>query len=154
MNTKITYKEKVFDLINRFCSHNNKLISDVQKSFCHVGYTGDLPNIGITLNNKLIEFMHEFKNANIAMFPDDSENLKKTLGPAITLCMYNKAEDAVDLIVKYKNDFTVMADKHLEPFRRYVVSSPIKQFFLRIKYLVFNNPPAHFLNLTKMNYKY
>ena len=64
-NFGATYKKPIFDKTNHLCISQSKYLSNIRISEKSLDLTRELefPNIGITLNNKLIEFMHIFQDA-------------------------------------------------------------------------------------------
>ena len=68
------YKTNLFGMIDEFTVGMASLIQSVQSSAQYANINIELPNIGITLNNKIIEIYHEFKDAGTSMFSNKSEN--------------------------------------------------------------------------------
>jgi len=67
------YKSIVFDMIAQGSSVNFKLVEGIQEVLALIGEERKLPNIAITLNNKLVELQHQFGNSGISIFSMDQE---------------------------------------------------------------------------------
>lgn len=77
-------KEDIFSELSAVCSSLASYISEIERT-ANLRISGErcinletnLPNVGITLHNKLVELSHQFEKAGLSIF---SENLKTFLG--------------------------------------------------------------------------
>ena len=133
---KILYKsienimENMFDTINTNRRIAKKLDLDVDI---------DLPNIGVTLNNKINEIAHEFKDAGISMFatPNNKYDFvgSNFVGDAILDDLYARLGKVSKAYSDYVSNLGETIKRKNERAKALVPTSPIRRFFLKIRSL-------------------
>lgn len=133
---KILYKsienimENMFDTINTNRRIAKKLDLDVDI---------DLPNIGVTLNNKINEIAHEFKDAGISMFatPNNKYDFvgSNFVGDAILDDLYARLGKGSKAYSDYVSNLGETIKRKNERAKALVPTSPIRRFFLKIRSL-------------------
>ncbi len=97
-------KERVFDSIDKAISDLVCLIDKIMYNARYIRLKPDLPNMGITLNNKMIEIQKEFNNAGISMysriikedtFQRQSQMTESLVGYAIMSDLENYVEEGI-----------------------------------------------------------
>ena len=68
------YKKTLFSEIDYLVSSQNQLFATIRKNQESIGIKKDIPNMGITFNNKLIELSHIFQDAGISIYSSKTEN--------------------------------------------------------------------------------
>ena len=93
------YKEILFRQIREMCSELTQYIMDLQE----IDSKNKLPNLGITLNNKLIELQKEFEKAGLSMFVEEREGYPTDsfLGDAIIADLLDYMEQAIHNLDEY-----------------------------------------------------
>lgn len=131
---KILYKsienimENMFDTINsnRRIAKNLDLDVDI-----------DLPNIGVTLNNKINEIANEFKDAGISMFatPNNKYDFVSSnfVGDAILDDLYARLGKGNQAYADYVTNLEEAINRRNERTKALVTTNPIKKFFLKIR---------------------
>ena len=146
-NFEATYKKPIFDKINHLCISQSKYLSNIRISEKSLDLTRELefPNIGITLNNKLIEFMHIFQDAGLSMFAQRFENYgsKKIsfvsssfVGDSIIFYMLSQVSSAIDILVKYQSKLNELIDVEEEKYAKLQNASRLKKLSFSIRSLV------------------
>ena len=133
---KILYKsienimENMFDTINTNRRIAKKLDLDVDI---------DLPNIGVTLNNKINEIANEFKDAGISMFatPNNKYDFVSSnfVGDAILDDLYARLGKGSKAYSDYVSNLGETIKRKNERAKALVPTSPIRRFFLKIRSL-------------------
>lgn len=133
---KILYKsienimEDMFDTINsnRRIAKNLDLDVDI-----------DLPNIGVTLNNKINEIANEFKDAGISMFatPNNKYDFVSSnfVGDAILDDLYARLGKGSKAYSDYVSNLGETIKRKNERAKALVPTNPIRRFFLKIRSL-------------------
>lgn len=97
----------------------------------------NIPNISITLNNKLVELSHIFQKAGISMFSRELKDYdivcSSFLGDALISDLINKSAESSDKIEEYIKTIENVSKKKNEQVLALQNISPIRKFFSRIK---------------------
>ena len=97
----------------------------------------DLPNIGVTLNNKINEISHEFEDAGISMFAMPNEENEfvgsNFVGDAILDDLFARFGKGSQVYTDYVSNLEEVINRRNERVRALVTTSPIKKFFLKIR---------------------
>lgn len=146
-NFEKTYKKLIFDKINHLCTSQSRYLSNIAVSEKSLDLTREVefPNIGITLNNKLIEFMHVFQEVGLSIFAEKFENYgsKKTsfvsssfVGDSIIFYMLNQVSSAIDILAKYQSKLNELIDVEEEKHAKLQNASRLKKLSFSIRSLV------------------
>lgn len=136
------YKSKLFGMINEFSNEQAKLIQNVQTTAQYANIDIELPNTGITLNNKIIELSHEFRRAGISMFSEKIEDYgllgpdfvgPSLIGEAIIDNMIDETNKAIQVLLKYDSALQKMMDKRQTKSKELKKSGAIKRVFLALR---------------------
>lgn len=111
-NFEKEHKKSIFDRVEHLCSSQSKLISGIKTAerFLDLEGADELPNVGITFNNKLVELLHIFQDAGISIFSQKFENYgpKKLtfvsssfVGNSLICYMLDKVRKSIDVLSKY-----------------------------------------------------
>lgn len=136
------YKGKLFGMINEFSNEQAKLIANIQKTAKYANIDIELPNTGITLNNKIIELSHEFRNAGISMFSEKIEDYgsrgldfvtPSLIGEAIINNMIEETNKATQVLLKYDSALQKTLEKRQSKSKELKKSGVIKRAFLALR---------------------
>ena len=97
----------------------------------------DMPNIGVTINNKINEISHEFEDAGISMFAMPNEENEfvgsNFVGDAILDDLFARFAKGSQAYTDYVSDLEEAINRRNERAKALVTTSPIKKFFLKIR---------------------
>ena len=97
----------------------------------------DMPNIGVTLNNKINEISHEFEDARISMFAMPNEENEfvgsNFVGDAILDDLFARFAKGSQAYTDYVSNLEEAINRRNERAKALVTTSPIKKFFLKIR---------------------
>lgn len=97
----------------------------------------DMPNIGVTLNNKINEISHEFEDAGISMFAMPNEENEfvgsNFVGDAILDDLFARFAKGSQAYTNYVFNLEEAINRRNERAKALVTTSPIKKFFLKIR---------------------
>ena len=110
-------------------------INNVRKS---LNLDTNVPNIGVTLFNKISEISREFKNAGISMYVNYDENAdiieNSFIGDAIFDDLNYKTIEGIKNLEKYSKDLKVIVDEKNEKLKSELIEvSPIRKLVLKIR---------------------
>lgn len=149
------YKENLFSRIEHLCSSQSELLSHIKKSEEHLNLdvANELPNIGITFNNKIVELLHTFQDAGLSMFSENYENFgpkninfisSSFIGDSIIFYMLDEVDKSVKSLVKYKSKLASLINLEREKCNAFYSANPIKKFSLMARSLVALPPELDF----------
>lgn len=136
------FKEMLFGKVREISSQQHQLISGIEESGKFVDLESDLPNLGITLNNKLGELQHEFQNAGLSMYSQKVEDYgplklnfvgSSFVGEAVILDLINHASKGTQNLADYSKTMKDVTDKKVEKVQGLEKASPIRRFFAKIR---------------------
>lgn len=141
------YKEIVFNRITELSSVYSKVVDMVQTNGKNIdGLNTDLPNIGITLNNKVGEMNREFKKCEISIFAHKVENYgplrqnyvtSSLVGDALIEDMIGKTGRAMQALDGYNNVIiNSMERKNKYSSKAVEKVGPMRRFFAIIRGLI------------------
>ena len=152
-NIEKEYVDVMQNKLHTLCTSTADAISTTKSNFNVIGINYDLPNIGITINNKVNELANQFKKADISLYvkevasiedPDRSYIIPSTIGTAIAsdLLSYcnvataelRKCSDTVLSIANRKNE-KITALTQLSPFKRFL--STLRSRFIPNKNMLY-----------------
>ena len=113
------YKSVLFGKVGEISSKQHELISQIHDLGKYVDLESDLPNVGITLNNKLVELQHEFQNAGISMYSQKVEDyglLKLNYVGASFI-----GDAIISDLINYEEKYRNIWNRYYRNYRRYNV---------------------------------
>lgn len=127
-------KDYTYKRISNIISRQTKTINAVQKLGKNFNVHEGIPNIGITLNNKMNEISEKFEDAGISMFfeqIDENDTVKMGLvGKAIQEDLFSRTEDSMQPLYKYCDS---LEEKVAQKMENVNGGGYIRQQLLRIK---------------------
>lgn len=131
------FKKELFGKVEKFSSEQHEIISVIQESGKFVDLESDLPNLGITLNNKLVELQHEFQNAGLSMYCQEFKDygfvVLSFVGEAVIMDLINHANKGIQNLVDYSKTMKEVTDKKGEKVQALVKAGPIRRFFAKLR---------------------
>lgn len=135
-----TYKDRLFEKITKISSDLSEIISQVQKTSRDIDLESDLPNLGITLNNKLVELQQEFKNAGLSIYIKKYENNgvigTSFIGDAMIEDLLSYVFKAGQNLSDYNETMSKIREKKAQQLQALEKVSPLRRFLARIKKLI------------------
>ena len=132
-------KKELYTALEELIYGEIKFIDSVQVAGQFLNFDTNIPNIGITANNKLVELSHEFEEAGISMFSEvyeEDEYIDSNIvGDAIINDIYQQVGIALKELKKYKEKSGDLAEKKAYAIQDFLDAGPIKKFFWKIKML-------------------
>lgn len=105
-NYENKYKEEVFEKIYKIVSLQDNNIRKIEILKKKIGIKTRVPNIGITVNNKIVEISRIFKLAGISIYTEINEKgsqNKSFRGRAIIEDIISQTSESMDLIIEFYN---------------------------------------------------
>lgn len=105
-NYENKYKEEVFEKIYKIVSLQDNNIRKIEILKKKIGIKTRVPNIGITVNNKIVEISRIFKLAGISIYTEINEKgsqNKSFCGRAIIEDIISQTSESMDLIIEFYN---------------------------------------------------
>lgn len=137
-----TYKKILFDKIRDVISKQAELILQIQQIGKSAGLDTDLTNIGITLNNKLVQLQNQFKAAGISMHSTVIEDFDELNVDPIMSSFLGEAiiSDLIDYIVKgsqalnrYSESISDISKQKTNKVQELERVSALRKFFVRLR---------------------
>lgn len=133
------YKDSLFERVNKIGSDLSEIISHIQKTGRHIDLESDLPNLGITLYNKLVELQSEFKNAGLSIYikkyEKDGVIGTSFIGDAIIEDLLSYGFKAGQNLIDYHQTMSEINGKKAEQLQALEKVSPLRRFLVKIKNL-------------------
>ena len=140
-------KKSIFDRVDYLCSSQRKLLSKIKtaEKGLDLNPEEELPNIGITFNNKLIELLHVFEDAGISMFSQKFENYgpqklsivsSSFLGDCVICYMLNNVRQGIDILSKYQSKLNALIDAEQKKYTALKNANIFKKISFSIRSLV------------------
>ena len=95
-----------------------------------------IPNIGITVNNKLVELSHIFEKAELSLYAAeyDSKKISESfLGNAIMHDLIGYTLEAVNALREYDKKYKNISYEKIDEIKALQNMSPIKKFFAKLR---------------------
>ena len=131
------YKNLLYDKMGEIISNQSKLIAQIGKMSQYVDINKNIPNIGITFNNKLVELSQIFKEAGISMFavPNEKNDFvgSNMVGDAIIGDMISRVSKATQILSEYDSTISKVTNQKMERVKSLEKIGPIKKLFWRIR---------------------
>lgn len=136
------YSGMLFEKIGEISSKQHEIISKIHNMGKYVDLESNLPNLGVTLNNKLVELQHQFQDAGISIYSQKVEDVgllkmnyvvSSFVGDAIISDLINYATKGTQNLADYDKAIKEVTDKKVEQKQGLEKASPIRRFFARIR---------------------
>lgn len=131
------YKKLLYDRIGKIISNQSEIVTQIGKTGQFIDIDTDMPNMGITFNNKLNELSHKFREAGISLFTEVNEkyNLVHSnfVGDAIIQDMILQLSNGTKALSEYSCSIEEATKKRSEKVKAVEESGPIKKLFLKIR---------------------
>lgn len=131
------FKGLLFEKVGEISSKQYELISQIHDLGKFVDLESDLPNVGITLNNKLIELQHQFQNAGLSMYSQEFKEYgfigSSFVGEAVIFDLINYASKGTQDLDDYNKTMKEVTDKQVKQVQGLEKASPVRRFFARIR---------------------
>ena len=133
-------KKLIFDKISNINSEQIEMINLITINAKNIGQLDvSIPNVGITLNNKLVELSQEFKRHGISMFYSDYGI--QFVGAAIINDLIDRLVISIKKLREYDKELGSIVKNKREQEQALQNISPIKKFFSKIRsFFVKENP--------------
>lgn len=131
------YKQGIFYKINGICSiEAQNIILDIRNAGITEQLINDIPNVTITLNNKLDELSQIFNKAGISMYSAKAEDIDTVtsplIGEAIIIDLIGYLSQATNKLEEYNKKSQTIIDKKTEQSLMSV--GPIRRLFAKVRY--------------------
>lgn len=131
------YKKVLFGKVEKISSQLREIISEIEESGKFVDLESNLPNLGITLNNKLVELQHEFQNAGLSMYSKEYKDYgfvgSSFVGEAVIFDLINYASKGTENLADYSKTMKEVTDKNVEKVQALEKVGPIRRFFAKLR---------------------
>ena len=146
-------KEILYQIIRESISKQAKFIMQVEETCKIFDINVSMPNIGITLNNKLIEISKIFKKAEISMFAEPNEKLNMVntnfVGDAIINDLVAQLGEGIEKLLEYDSSMGKVINKKTTQIKALEKSGPIKRIFFSIRSLFNPNLISNLVSYSK-----
>lgn len=127
------YKKTFFNKVSEIRENQAETINLMTKNAKNIGQSNmEIPNTGITFNNKIIEISKIFQNAGISMFPSTSSETS-LLGNAIIEDLTDKLNQASNKLREYAQAMEATGKKKSEQVQALQNISPMRRFFSMLR---------------------
>lgn len=147
------YKDLIFRGIDELSSAQTELINQISANAKNIGQSNfDIYNIGITLNNKLVELYHIFKKAGISIFISKLEAYdlvtESFIGKAIIEDLIECVNQASETLNRHSLTIKNISNRKIEQLKALRNINSIQKFFAKIKSFFIPTKPID-LSLTE-----
>ena len=138
------YKKGLLDKIIEVSLKQTKLNSQIEQFEEYMGLDPNLPNISITLNNKLVELQHQFEDAGISMYATKIENygplhqnfiISTFIGEAVIQDLISLNGKGIQDLTNYSRSMSDISKPKIEKAKALEKASTLRKFFLKIRSL-------------------
>lgn len=134
------FKTKLFDIINGLNSDVFGIINKNSKKLVDIKI--EIPNVAITLNNKIVELSHEFHKSGISMFSHKYDDLdivaSSILGDAILHDLIDLFQNSYFYLKKYTEIVEGLSKKRIKKINNILDSNINRRFVKRFNYIIRN----------------
>lgn len=131
------YKSLVYEKVREIISKQTELITNLEKNGKYFDIDTDVPNVGITFNNKLVELAQIFKKAGISMFVDPNEKYdfvgSNFVGDAIIEDMISQLSNGMQVLSECNSSMSKATTEKSKKVKALEESSTIKKLFFKIR---------------------
>jgi len=140
------YKTQLFQVTKEIASNVSDLLEKIKKLEKYVALNIDLPNIGVTLNNKMIELQREFEKAGISMYSrkvEDKATLKQSVittslvGDSVISQLIEGINKAIDDLQNYYKIIALASNRKIEEAKALKEMTRLDKFLAKIKDIFF-----------------
>lgn len=125
---------KYFEMFQGYVSKNAKTIQILKEN---AELDVDIPNVAVTLNNKVIELVHAYEKSGLTFFTVYSDKYdlvySRFTSDALIRDLLKKAEEIILLLSDYTSNHIDITRKKNNQFEEYESLNPLKKLFLKIK---------------------
>lgn len=133
------FKSKLFEVTSELSSKLNELMTTIQKTGKYVDLETDLPNMGVTLNNKMNEMQREFQKAGLSLYSQYNEKYDfveiPLIGEAIIEDLMTYVAEGEQKLSDYNDTSLKILTKKDESVKALEKVSPLRRMFAKIKNL-------------------
>lgn len=136
------YKNKLFSVVKQMITEQARIIEQIHNLGTYVGIDEDIPNMGITLNNKLNELQREFQRAGTSMYSSRVEDYgplelnfatSSFVGDSIIFHLIENATESIDYLIKYDKIISIVANRKLQEAKALKKMTKMDKFWAKIK---------------------
>ena len=136
-------KDNIVDKILEISKKISQVRENIENFINVIGIQEQVPNLAITVNNKMVEIQQQFKKANISIFPQEYENGKYAgwsfLGNAIIDDLTDYLNRGMHCLDKYDKKMLEIEKRENErnveeQSEKLEKTSPIKRFFSKFRH--------------------
>ena len=132
-------KKELYTALEALISGQTAFIQRAKDVGQYLNFDTNIPNIGITFNNKLSELSQQFEEAGVSMYADVNEEYdyidSNMVGDAIIADMMGQLNTALDVLEKYQVRSSEVSDKKADEVEAITKAGPIKKFFWKVRAL-------------------
>lgn len=132
-------KKELYTALEELISGQTAFIQRAKDVGQYLNFDTNIPNIGITFNNKLSELSQEFEQAGTSMYAEVNEEYdyidSNMVGDAIIADMMGQLNTALDVLEKYQVRSSEVSDKKADEVEAITKAGPIKKFFWKVRAL-------------------
>jgi len=136
------YKNILFEQVEKLYSQQAELLMEIDKMREYIELEKDLPNIGITLNNKIIQLQHQFENAGISIYSQKVEDyglaklnlvIPSFIGQAVIYDLIDYSSSATNKLDGYSKKMDVLTKERNKKVHSLEQTTPLKRFWAKVK---------------------
>lgn len=131
------YKDLLYDKIGEIISKQSESITHMCKTGQYIDIDTDIPNIGITVKNKLNELSKTFKEAGISLFSESNEKNDSAdsnfVGNSIIEDIISQLSKGTQAWSEYTSSIDKTTKERTEKIKALEQSGTIKKIFLKIR---------------------
>lgn len=126
-------KEVIYDKIGEIVSENYKVINEIEEMGQYIDINERVPNIGVTLNNKISEISQQFEKSGVSLFVQNRNGfpMPNYVGTAIISDLVQNGRDAMGALLKYNASTEKAVHKRTK--------GPLRKIMFYIKSIIFNS---------------
>ena len=130
------YKERLFEKLSTLIQKQKTTNESINILSNKIGIELEMPNIAITMNNKIVELSNEFKRHNLSMFVEPIEEIDtistNLVGQAILDSLVEISLEGSEAIKRYNDDLTTLISGQSDN-TAIEKTSPMKRLFGKIR---------------------
>lgn len=136
------YKKRLFSKIQGICLSQSMIVQMTEKLEKQIRLDINFPNIGNTLNNKLVQLQQEFKKAGISMYSKKIEDYgelklngigKSLVGEAVIFDLIAYTSKGINSAIRYQKTIDVIIEKKIKKIHEFKDRSQTTQFLDKMK---------------------
>ena len=134
------YKEELFPAFQKIIEKINIVKQKMEEIINVINLKMEIPNVAITVNNKLIELQNQFYESGVSIYTErdvdqDGQEFVGTslVGEVIRKDLIRKLNEGSQILSECNKKISEMLEKKLRNLPENVESNPFKRFFMKIK---------------------